>query len=174
MIKWEEELQQSFSRSDWLAASRSTTKLLRYINHKEISCKIHLRWYMTPARFHHIKPDASKFCWRLCGEFGTQLHMWWKCPRIAVFWQEVAKLLSEVLKHKIILTPELAVLDIHFFSFPRPFRTVLQHALVSERYVIAQNWNSPNPLRISEVVRHTNFHCHCEIKLTSTPLESKA
>lgn len=174
MLKWENELQKTFSCSEWLAASRSAAKLSHCINHKEIMSKIHLRWYMTPARFHHIKADASKFCWRLCGEIGTQLHMWWSCPRTAFFWREVADLLSTVLQYKVTLSPELAVLDMHLISYPRPYRMVLQHVLISARFVIAQNWNSPNPLRISEVIRRTNFQCHCEIKLSSSPLKSKA
>lgn len=107
MLRWEDELQQLFSRYDCLDASRSAARLSHCINHKEIMSKIHLRWYMTPARFHHIKPDASKFCWRFLWEIGTQLHMWWQCPRTAALWHKVAKLLSDVLQHKIILTPKL-------------------------------------------------------------------
>lgn len=74
-----------------------------------------------------------------------------------VFWKEVAELLPDVFQFIVVLSPELAVLDIHLISFPKPFRTVLQHILISARFVISQNWNSPNPLRISEVISTYEF-----------------
>lgn len=97
MIRWEAELGQTFTLPEWLHAALSTSYLSCCINHKEIMCKIHLRWYMTPARFNHIKPDASRLCWRQCGALGTQLHMWWRCPVTSAFWLWVAHLLTEVL-----------------------------------------------------------------------------
>lgn len=174
MTRWEAELGQTFTLTEWLHASQSTSKLSRCINHKEIMCKIHLRWYMTPTRFHHIKPDASSLCWRQCGALGTHLHMWWHCPVTSAFWIKVTQLLAEVLNYNVILTPELAVLDIHLKTYPTPLRTIMQHVLVSARYVIAQHWNSADPLNISEVIGRTNFHCHCETKLVSTPLRCKS
>lgn len=135
--------------------------------------KIHLRWYLTPNRLAHMKADATNLCWRQCGHIGSQLHMWWSCPITISFWQQVNNLLTAVLGCKIVLSPELAVLDIHLVDFPRPLRTVLQHILISARFVIAQNWKSPNALPISEVVRRTNFHCHCETTLISSPQKCK-
>lgn len=132
-------------------------------------CKIHLRWYMTPVRFYHIKLDASRFCWRMCSAPCTQLHMWWQCPITSSFWFEVAQLLSEVLKYRVDLSSELAVLDIHLKSCSRPLRAVMQHILVSAWFVIVQHWNSADPLKIAEVIRH----CHCETKLTSPPSHCK-
>lgn len=174
MTRWELELHKTFTLEDWIAASQSASKLSRCINHREIVRKIHLRWYLTPTRLRHIKVDASELCWRNCGARGTHLHMWWECPVTAVFWQEVSGILSEIMSYRIQLTPELAVLDLTISDIPVTLRTVAQHVLISARFVIPQHWNSPNTLPISEVISRTNFHCHCETKLISSPLKCKA
>lgn len=120
----------------------------------------------------HTKQSSAyetRFCWRQCGGLGTQMHMWWGCPITTLFWRQAGKLLTEVLNYKIVLSPELAILDTHLAKFPKPLRTVLQHILISARFVIAQEWNSPNSLPLSEVICRTNCHCHCETKLISSP-----
>lgn len=172
MSRWEAELQSSFPFKDWIAASQSSSKLSRCINHREIMRKIHLRWYMTPVRFRHIKADASQFCWRKCGNIGTQLHMWWLCPITTVFWQKIETLASEVLQYSIVLNPELAILDIHLLSHPRNIRTVLHHILLAARFVIAQHWNSAHPLSLPEVINRINTQCHNEMKLIYSPIQS--
>lgn len=172
MLKWEQELCLSFSLSQWRDAARSTSLLSKCINHKEIMRKIHLRWYLTPNRLQHIRSDSSKFCWRRCGAIGTQLHMWWSCPSTQVFWRAVNALISEVTQVQFTLSPELAVLDISLLDFPIPICTVVQHILISARFVIAQYWNSPSRLPISEVIRRANFHFHCETKVLTSPRQA--
>lgn len=171
-LKWENELLRSFTMEEWTAASQSISKLSHCINHKEIMRKIHLRWYLTPNRLLHIKPDASDLCWRKCGARGTQLHMWWQCPITRTFWQKIDKLLTELFGYNFSLTSELAILDLGIENTPVPHRTVLQHVLISARFVIAHHWNSPKSLPFSEVITRTNFHCHCEIKLLTSPQKS--
>lgn len=167
------ELQKTFSLEDWTKAAQISTKLSQCINHREIMRKIHLCWYLTPNRLAHMKTDSSKFCWRSCGQVGSQLHIWWCCPITSHFWRQIENFITEVLGYNVALSPKLAVLDIHLADFPKSLRTVLQHILISARFVIAQHWNSPNPLPISEVIRRTNFHCHCETTLIISPHKCK-
>lgn len=172
MVCWEQELQKSFPISCWLEASEMVSKLSKCVNHKEIMRKIHLRWYLTPNRVQHIKPRSSKFCWKKCGEMGTQLHMWWSCPVSQRFWIKVEALISEILPYKFSLSPELAILNISLKEIPTSFRSVVLHILISARYVIAQNWNLPITLPITEVIRRTNFQYQCETRVLTSPSQT--
>lgn len=68
-----------------------------------------------------------------------------------------------------VLTPELAILDIGLAQLPKSFQTIIQHILISAHFEIAQHWNSPKPLKIAGVTRRTNYHYHCDTKLIITP-----
>lgn len=117
MIKWEGELQKTFSLEEWTKALQTSSKLSHCINYKEIMRKIHLRWFLTPNRLAHMKSDATNLCWRQCGHIGSQLHMWWSCPITTSFWQQINNILMAVLGCKIVLSPEWAVFDIHLVDF---------------------------------------------------------
>lgn len=122
----------------------------------EIMRKIHLRLYLIPNRMQHIHPDSPKLCWRRCGTIGTQLHMWKSCPTTQIFWRAVTDVVSEVLH----------------LQFPITLHTLVQHILISARFVIAQNWKPTSLLPISEVIRRMNFHFHCETVVLTSPSQS--
>lgn len=60
-----------------------------------------VRWYMTPERLQKINQDGTPLCWRNCGKKATMIHIWWDCPKIRVFWQEVIRSIKEITGEKI-------------------------------------------------------------------------
>lgn len=137
MLKWEGELF-SFSLAAWMAASQASSKLSHCINHEEIIRKINLRWYITPNRLAHMKPDSFKLCWRKCGNVGTQIAYVVVLSDNYLFRCQVNDHLTKVLGCNVALCPELVILDIHLVDFPKSLRTGLQHVIISARFVEAQ------------------------------------
>lgn len=62
--KWELDLEESFTQTQWQSALRTIYKASRCVNHWELSLKIAQRWYLTPYRMSKFSPSNSPLCWR--------------------------------------------------------------------------------------------------------------
>lgn len=169
MVRWEEELHKSFPVTSWLEASQTVSKMSKSQGNHEINTS-------------SLVPNAHQTSSYKTGDLQILLEelwrggytptLWWSCPVSQIFWAQIADLILEVNHYSFDILPELAILDITLKEVPVPLRTVVQHILISARYVIAQNWDSPFPLPISEVLQCMNFHYQCETKLLTSPLQS--
>uniref|UniRef100_A0A3B3CV34 Uncharacterized protein n=1 Tax=Oryzias melastigma TaxID=30732 RepID=A0A3B3CV34_ORYME len=69
------------------------------------------------AKMNPANPDT---CWRNCGtDLGTHTHIFWSCPKISSFWDDVFTALNDVFKQPLARIPELALLGIipnHFLK----------------------------------------------------------
>lgn len=166
MERWENELSQKFSLEEWATASTVPLRVSKCINHFELMRKIHLRWYLTPVRLAHSSSSPSRLCWRQCGREGTLLHMWWSCPHISLFWEQVSDIIFELTNIPIPLTPELAILDIDKFDIPVQFQTVVHHVLFAARTSIARLWKLPITPALTELINRINLSCHSELILS--------
>ena len=79
---------------------------------QEARYKILIDWYRYPAKLHRIFPDMSPNCWTGCPAMGDARHIWWECPVIQPFWQEVANALKDMLGYPIVLEASLLVLGV--------------------------------------------------------------
>lgn len=57
-----------------------------------------MRVYMATVKLHHISPTTPDVCVKCLTKKGTLIHCQWKCPKIWVFWENVAKCLSHMVK----------------------------------------------------------------------------
>lgn len=48
-----------------------------------------LDWYLYPSRLQQIFPNTTDRCWGGCGLLGDFRHIWWDCPHIRPFWEEI-------------------------------------------------------------------------------------
>ena len=55
----------------------------------EANYKCMVRWHFTPERMSKIHPNNYALCWRECKQVGMTMHVWWDCPRIQEYWEEV-------------------------------------------------------------------------------------
>lgn len=95
-IKWESELGVVPSGVTWEAIFNATHKSAIDTRMIETNFKCLARWYMTPDRLNKLQPELSRNCWRGCTTRGTMAHLWWVCPIIKKFWQEVLKIIQEI------------------------------------------------------------------------------
>lgn len=66
------------------------------MNTIEMNYKFLARWYLTPVRTHRYQQDKTSLFWRNCNQRATMTHIWWECPIIKDYWQEVVKNIREI------------------------------------------------------------------------------
>lgn len=97
MIQWETEIGCSFPMDSW-----SKIENLRKSNcaaaFRESPLKLHIRWYLTPAKIHSFYPMASPDCFRGCPEEGSYVHIFWSCKHLEPIWNAVINRLENPLK----------------------------------------------------------------------------
>ena len=74
---------------------------------REYGWKNIVRYFITPAQ----QKSRDTRCWRLCGENeANHFHIFWRCPCILPYWQELQKSMEKILKVHIPLTFEVLYL----------------------------------------------------------------
>lgn len=100
------------------------------------------RWYFTPLCLAKAYESASPYCWRSCGWVGSVMHVFWSCSLLWSFWDDVFSLLSSIIRHQCLGTPELALLLIGIDNVPQKIRPLVSNILHTARLTIGQKWKS--------------------------------
>lgn len=95
--KWESELGPVTSGVTWEAILNATHKTAVDMRMMEINYKCLSRWYATPDKINKFQLEKPANCWRGCTDRGMMAHLWWECPIIKKFWQEVLKITEEIM-----------------------------------------------------------------------------
>lgn len=142
MVKWEGDLGNTFSEKQWSTTIQYAHHSSACANHKEQYQKLLTRWYYTPLRLAKAYPSSSPHCWRACGSVGSLLHIFWSCPLLRSFWNEVFLLISDIIHRPSPNTPEFALLLVGIESIPRIYRIIVCNILHATRLTIARHWKS--------------------------------
>lgn len=138
--EWENELNCTFTPSQRKKLIEVTHSSSVSSSIQEMSYKFLTRWYRTPVQLAQIYPNADIRCWRGCKDRGTYLHIWWTCPKIKVFWEEIAPWIKRMSNKCIELTP------IHFLfhgtiGSTRSYKNSLTpHLLNAAKRLIPRYW----------------------------------
>lgn len=109
-----------------------------------IQLKIIHRWHQTPQQLYKWKLIPVDSCWR-CDEGGASiLHILWTCPMLKDWWNNIHKIIFEVLHKRFQISAKLAVLgstielqDLHFSSFE--VRWIIL-ALTTAKRILLRHW----------------------------------
>lgn len=138
--KWEKELGITLSETEvatiWkrLSVTSVNSKLL------ELNYKCMTRMYMTPEKMHKINGERSWLCWRGCGEIGTMAHVWWTCPEMGLFWEEIKKFIREITHFDLPKDPKIFLFHLYDMPTKTYLRTLLPHFIDAAKTLIAKNW----------------------------------
>jgi len=116
------------------AQNNSINTRLKLIQYKWL-----MRVYITPAKLHHISPNIPDVCVKCLTEKGTLIHFLWECSKILVFWENVVKCLSRMVKCNIPLKSTICILGIY------PKEQGSNFGLLHARRVIALYWKNVEP-----------------------------
>lgn len=94
--KWEKELGKTLLVTEVSMILKRVSATSVNSNLLELNFKCLTRMYMTPDRMHKIHGEKSQLCWRGCNEIGTMAHMWWLCPEMGIFWDEIRIYIQEI------------------------------------------------------------------------------
>lgn len=94
--KWEKELETKLEKQQIRRMIAGGYNHAWDTNTIEMNYKFLARWYMTPERLHKINQAESPLCWKNCRQKATMIHIWWDCPKISTFWQEMITSIKEI------------------------------------------------------------------------------
>lgn len=152
-FRWDMDMKTSITDKQWQFAFKTIQTVSHCITHWEASLKIIHRWQYTPSRLSKMFHNTSPLCWRDCGHKGHLLHMFWECPNVTSFWNNIFKLLGEITGVITPPDPKLAILLIGLERFPYSVRHVVTHILLVARSLILSNWKNAPTLNVMDVTR---------------------
>lgn len=102
------------------------------------------RSYYTPARLTKIFGTVSAECWRCTFSPANASHIFWHCPHIIRYWEEVLSCVSDLLTTPIPLTIRVCLLGlVEEVVQTRALRTLLTIILFYAKKAILLRWKDP-------------------------------
>lgn len=154
---WESELGTTFSEYDWQKSFILTHKLPMACFAQEKNYKILTRWYRYPTLLHRIYPSTSDSCWRCNAAAGTMLHIWWDCPLILPFWENIFSLYNSLTGSDVSASPSSGLLSMLSGPISGLKKGLLKHFLIAARTVIPRHWKSATPPSLTEWASELNY-----------------
>ena len=104
-------------------------------------------FFWTPEITAKFGTAYSNKCLRNCGpHIGHQIHIFWSCPKLGTFWEEVFETLNEVFDGNITVDPMVALLGLLPKEIKgRAKKYVLQILLATAIKHITIRWVKPDP-----------------------------
>lgn len=140
--EWERDLQHTFTEAQLSHLYQLTHKSSVDTKMQENSFKLLTRWYRVPTTLVRIYPTASAACWRGCGLRGTFLHIWWECPRLWPFWQDIKAQIKVILDVDLQDSPLEFLLHVPSTPLSHYHKSILPHLLNAARRLIPIHWKS--------------------------------
>lgn len=112
---------------------------------KEQQMKLLGRWYRTPSQLALFNKNLSAKCWH-CGESkGFYIHMWWDCPCVQKFWDNVIKEINKIIGKDVQLTKENCItLKLKNKELKNNEEKAIKIILKAAHAVIALGWKDSN------------------------------
>lgn len=110
-LKWEEELNIHISEDTWKEMNRNVHTTTASPYWREYAWKIQSRYFITPVQQAKYNNKILSKCWRECGEPRANLsHIFWFCPSLQLFWNNIQKEINTVFKWVIYLNMDFVLL----------------------------------------------------------------
>lgn len=74
--------------------------------------KVLNRWYLVPSRLAKFIPSYLAHCFHSCSEQGTHMHIWWTCPIVQTFWEDIFALTAKLFDVPVQPVPTSALLNL--------------------------------------------------------------
>lgn len=145
--KWVKETGRELSEEDWEKVNEEQWKTCS-LSWREYGWKNVVRYIITLAQ----QKWQDTRCWRFCGENkANHFHIFWDCPCIVPFWQEVNKNMEKILKLQLPFTFEVLYLGKEIQQVTRPGEKYLfRIMLVSAKKAITRKWLNKDVPGINE------------------------
>ena len=117
---------------------------------REFCWKNVIRFFITPLQKRYGGGGSS--CWRQCGtDNANHFHVFWNCPVIVPYWQEIHKHINNVFGVNIPFTIDAIYMgDIQFDGWRNNDKKLVQILLAGSKKLITRNWLKPHLPTIDE------------------------
>lgn len=145
-VSWIKEDSSFTTYKQWGILWSSSINRSKFLNVHIQHFKFISHWYLTPHRLRLMNKTISPLYWRNCGQTATQLHIWWACPFINVFWKHALACIKCITGVTVPFQ-----FDIMLLSFwPSTQDSVIHQELIllllaATHLFIAQMWKRPLP-----------------------------
>ena len=109
---------------------------------QETNFKLLSRWYRVPADLANIYTSMSPLCWRGCNLRGTLLHIWWDCPLVRPFWEDIRDQIKVVTGVEIPFSPKHFLLHVPTIPIQQYKKCMLPHLLNAARRLLPVHWKT--------------------------------
>ena len=162
---WEADLGTELSDEVWreglekihLGSTNARLQLIQY--------KIMHRLHYSKVKLSKMYPDVSNICDRCNQGLGTLGHMFWLCPKIVSFWQQIFSWYSNV--YDVQLDPDVVFIlfgcSEAFFSLPRPMQVTIRFGTLVAKRLILNDWKATDPPSFSRWLREMVSGIHLEM-----------
>ena len=140
---------------------------------REFSWKLRIRYFNSPLVISAYDRHASPLCWRRCGLVGDFSHIFWDCPKIQTFWENVKNEICKILHLSTPLHPQWMILgNTPLEGFGRERGAVIRALLLVAHKSITTNWLKHHPptldqwkQRVKEVNCMENLTAKLQLRL---------
>lgn len=148
--KWEKESGLQLSAENWENLCILQWETTSSNSWREFSWKNLSRFFITPLQQRKLMPNIK--CWRTCGLIEVDhFHVFWECPVLTTYWQEVHTHLEAVFGTSIPYRFDTMFLgNIVFDDWGYNDRKLLLILLVASKKAITRRWLKPDPPKISD------------------------
>ncbi|KAF7646198.1 hypothetical protein LDENG_00191690 [Lucifuga dentata] len=144
--KWELEASTIIEDEEWERAWVAWHKCLSSPTWTEFGWKLRMRFFKTPLVIANYDNKSNPLCWRGCGLMGDFSHIFWDCPKIQTYWDEVNKKIGEILNLERAFKPHQLILgNISLSGLGRNTSYMLRVLVLLAHKMITINWLKPHP-----------------------------
>ena len=142
--KWDRESNRVLSKEEWHMACQAQWKTTSSLIWREFSWKTLVRFFITPLQKRHR--TGSSLCWRRCqGTEAGHLHVFWSCPMLTDYWQNIHRTLEEVFRSTIPFRFDVLYLGNVPQTVRSTDRALMLTLLTASKKAITRKWLEPQP-----------------------------
>lgn len=133
------------------------------INTIEMNYKFLVRYYMTPERLHKINQAETSMCWRNCRQKATMLHIWWDCPKISTYWQDIIISIKEITDETIENNRMICLFHDTNSSSKQHTEKIMSKLLNAAKGVIPKNWLKSEGPDLRDWIKQVEYYHKMEL-----------
>lgn len=124
---------------------------------QETSYKILTRWYRIPSQHHLMFPKVPDSCWRCGAEGGTMVNIFWECPKVQQFWQDVTAIIKELTAVDLHANPAACLLHLTNLPIKKYKSPLTMQLLNAAKACILLCWRDADPPRLCGFLKFTSY-----------------